>query len=162
MQKWPHRWRSASTDVSNLSGLDWTWFQLLDRLPAPATSGTLLLLSRPIATLYTYSIFKSGGMCISVLSHRQWIIEEKHNIQLIWVSVAGLVPSFWELLDLDVVWTKILAPWATAGRHPSIGAASASCTVKSRNPGTSLRMDGDRSRQDLHFFFTLICLETKC
>ena len=152
MQKWPHRWRSASTDVSNLSGLDWTWFQLLDRLPAPATSGTLLLLSRPIATLYTYSIFKSGGMCISVLSHRQWIIEEKHNIQLIWVSVAGLVPSFWELLDLDVVWTKILAPWATAGRHPSIGAASASCTVKRRNPGTSLRMDSDRSRQFRHFF----------
>ena len=42
-----------------------------------------------------------GGMCISVLSHRQWNIEEKHNIQLIWVSMAGLVPSFWELLDLD-------------------------------------------------------------
>ena len=73
------------------------------RLPARVISGILLLLSRPIATLDTYSIFKRGGMCISVLSHRQWIIEEKHNILLIWVSVAGLVPSFWELLDLNVV-----------------------------------------------------------
>ena len=39
-------------------GVDWTWSQLLDRLLACAPSGTLLLMSHQIATVYIYSIFK--------------------------------------------------------------------------------------------------------